>query len=593
MGGGPTTLHTYLRFFRRMSLLGAACLLAAACGGAGGQQSQSLSSSQTLKFPIFDNFGSLDPDQLNAESDSEIAQNVFNGLVKFDSNLNVVPDIATSLPKVSADGLTYTFTLRKDVTFSNGDKVSAKDVLYSWNRGAALAGPYSTSLGAIAGFDTVSTNGKKVADPAKLETMLDAKDPSVAMTGLTAPDGPDGYTVQVKLAQSAGWFLSAIALESTTGMLVDQNAVKKDPAKWWSKPETAIGTGAYKMTGYVEKQSADFQAVPNWWGSPKPVVKKVHIDIISNPGTGVTAYEQGKYDLMGFGGYSSAVPIADLLRIRNNPKEKAQLLIRPKVRSYWVSFNVVSDAKRKAKGPFVGETADAKNLRLAFALAVDKQKLAQVVCQNIVCTPATGGLIPPGLVGYLGDNQDPLAKFDPQKAKQLLKQADPDGSKTRGLAYVYDPESALNSQSAQFLQDQWQTNLGVHVDLTPETHSQFIKDRQAGNFVLSRDGWQADYNHPQDWFDNLWGKAAGCPDSACTSGYDSPAYDEAVAKADSLPLSQAVPQYKKISQMLIDEANYIPLFYAQGTFLIKPYVKGAGSNAFSDYWWNNYQILQH
>jgi ABC-type oligopeptide transport system substrate-binding subunit len=376
-------------------------------------------------------------------------------------------------------------------------------------------------------------------------------------------------------------------------MIVDENAVKTDPDNWWTKPATLIGTGAYKMTGYVPKQSVDFGAVANWWGSPKPTLQKIHIDILGNAESAITAYEQGSYDIYGYGGYSNA-PVDAILRIQGTANEKDQLLLHPKVRTTWVSFNMVSDSSRPAKGPFLlSDGQSGHDLRLAFDLAVDKTKLASVVCSNIVCSPATGGLITKGLVGYLGDNQDPLAKFDAAQAKTLLKSADPDGSKTANLSYAYDPNNPLNTSTAQFLQDQWQTNLGVHVNLTPVDHSAFIKARLKGSYVLSRDGWQADFNHPQDWFDSLWGKAAGCPDANCTSGYDTAAYDSAVAAADQLPIDQATPKYQAVSQQMIADVAYIPLYYSVGAFLIKPYVKGAGTNAFFDYYWNQIQINSH
>jgi oligopeptide transport system substrate-binding protein len=575
-----------LRYLKAFCVGAMGTLVLVACGN-NPTTSTGLASDQTLKFPILGDFGTLDPGQLNAETDSEIAQNVFNGLVKFDNNLNIVPDIAASMPTVSTDGLTYTFTLRKDVTFSNGDKVTSKDVLYSWNRAAALQGGYAGNLAAIDGYATVSNN---TVGGAKLEALLEANDPSVTLSGLTAPDP---YTVKAKLSGPAGWFLSAIALEATTGMLVDQNVVKTDFDNWWNKPATLIGTGAFKMTGYVPKTSVDFTAVPNWWGSPKPTLTKVHIDILGNANSAITAYEQGSYDLYGYGGYSNA-PTDAVLRIQSTASEKSQLLLHPKVRTTWVQFNLIHDSKRAAAGPFLLSAGDsAKNLRLAFALAVDKTKLATVVCHDIVCAPATGGLITKGLIGYAGDNTDPLAKFDAAQAKQLLTANDPDGSKTKGLVYTYDPNNPVNGVVAQFLQDQWQTNLGVHVDLAPVDHSAFVKGYLSGKYVLARNGWQADYNHPQDWYDNLWGKIPGCPDANCGSGYDTPAYDAAVAKADAEPLSQAVPEYQAIAKMLQDDVTYIPLYYTVGAFLFKPYLKGAGSNNFFDYYWDQIQIGSH
>ena len=577
-------------YARILGMAAVGVLVAAACGtsGGGNQQSQNLASDQTLKFPIGDDFGTLDPAQLDAESDSEVAQNMFNGVLKFDRNLNLVPDIAASMPTVSADGLTYTFKLRPDVTFSNGDKVTSKDVVYSWNRAAAQQGAYSTNLSAVAGFDKLSTKPPPVAT---IEQLLAKNDPSVMMSGLSAPDDT---TVVVKLAQPAGWFLSAVSLESTTGMVVDQKVVSKDPANWWTKPDTAVGTGAYKMSARTPGQSVDFTAVSNWWGSPKPTVKNVHLDIIKDASTRETGYEQGKYDLNGFGGYSN-LNVDDILRIKNTSNLSKQLLLHPKVRTTWVNMNMVANDVRQAKGPFAdtpGSTS-GKDLRMAFALAIDKAKLTQTVCQGIVCVPATGGLITKGLKGYLGDNTDPLAKFDPAKAKSLLKSADPDGSKTKGLTYWYDPENPLNKAVAENLQDQWNTNLGVQINVQAESHSQFIKDYLSGKFVMNRSGWQADYDHPQDWYDNLWGKLAGCPDSNCGSGYDSAQYDQLLSQADAKPLADALPMYRQLSKMLQDEVAYIPLYYSVGGFMIKPYVKGAGTNNFFDYWWNEYSILQH
>jgi len=357
-----------LRILKAVAVGGAVTMVLAACSG-GGTTSSGLASDQTLKFPILGDFGTLDPGQLSVETDSEIAQNVFNGLLKFDNDLNIVPDIASSMPTVSSDGLTYVFKLRQDVTFSNGDKVTAKDVLYSWNRAAAMQGAYAGNLAAIDGYDTVSANTKSGA---ALEKLLEANDASVTLKGLTAPDN---YTVQVKLSTQAGWFLSAIALEATTGMVVDQNVVKTDFDNWWTKPETFIGTGAFKMTAYTPKQSLDFTAVPNWWGSPKPTLTKVHIDILSNAQSAIQAYEQGSYDLYGYGGYSNA-PVDAILRIQGTASEKGQLVIHPKVRTTWVQFNLVHDKVRTAAGPFLLSGGDsAKNLRLAFALATLPKEL--------------------------------------------------------------------------------------------------------------------------------------------------------------------------------------------------------------------------
>src|SRR5690242_19468131 len=163
---------TSFRILKTLAVGAASGLVLAACGG--GNQSSSLASDQTLNFPILSDFGTLDPAVADAETDQEIQQNMFDGLVRFDQNLNIVPDLATSVPTATDNGLTYTFKLRNDVTFSNGDKFTSKDVLYSWNRAAAYQGSYATNLAAIVGYDTVSKNTKSGAE---LESLLEKNDP--------------------------------------------------------------------------------------------------------------------------------------------------------------------------------------------------------------------------------------------------------------------------------------------------------------------------------------------------------------------------------------------------------------------------------
>ncbi len=111
--------------------------------------------------------------------------------------------------------------------------------------------------------------------------------------------------------------------------------------------------------------------------------------------------------------------------------------------------------------------------------------------------------------------------------------------------------------------------------------------------MLARNGWQADYNNPQDWTDGLWGKALGCPDANCGSGFDTAQWDSLDTQANSLPLAQGTPIYQQMMKILETDATYIPLYYSVGAFLIKPYVKGAGTNDFFDYWWNQIQIQSH
>ena len=598
--------------FTLFSVATIGAMLLAACGTGGGNNngnSGGLASNQTLKFPVYQSPGTWDPGEADAEVDTEIMQNVYDNLWTFDKNLNLIPDIATDVPsssngEISSDGLTYTVHLKSGVKFNNGDPMTAKDVVYSWNRAADLQGAYASNLSAIAGFadaqkaagapPSSSSGSGTVTFQQNIENHLAQNDSKFMMSGLSAPDDT---TVKITLAHPCGWCLTAWSLQGSTGAVVDEKTVQTDPVNWWQKPVVPgqeggmVGTGAFYLSSFTAKQSMVFKAVSNWWGSPKPTLKEVDIAIHDPSAVAgdVTAWEQGSYDLIGYGGNSGNLTYALIQGIKGNSRFSSQLITQPKGRTTWVSFNV---GYPSTGGPFVGESAAAKGLRMAFALAVDKQGLASTVCHNTQCTAATGGLITKGLIGYLGDGKDPLAKFDPQQAKSLLQQYDPNGKLTANLKYSYNT-GGLNDPVAAYLQNEWQTNLGVHVTLDPSSDaSQFISNRLTGKYVMSRDGWQFDYNHPQDWFDNLWGKYATAA-GANTSGFDDPTYDSVLTQADQQPLTQALSLYNQLSQILANDVVYIPLYYSVGNFVIHSYVKGAGSNTQADYYWDGISIQSH
>src|SRR6266513_5611968 len=150
---------TSFRILKALAIGAVGSLALVACGGnGGGGGNGNLASDQTLNFPILGDFGTLDPAVADAETDQEIQQNFQDGLVRFDKDLNVVPDLATAVPDATDNGLTYVFKLRHDAAFSNGDKFTSRDVLYSWNRAAAYQGSYASSLSAIVGYDIVARN---------------------------------------------------------------------------------------------------------------------------------------------------------------------------------------------------------------------------------------------------------------------------------------------------------------------------------------------------------------------------------------------------------------------------------------------------
>ena len=152
-----------------------------------------------------------------------------------------------------------------------------------------------------------------------------------------------------------------------------------------------------------------------------------------------------------------------------------------------------------------------------------------------------------------------------------------------------DPNKAIYKATAENVASQWQTNLGIHVNLQPIDHAAFIKNYTAHNYVLFREGWQADYDHPQDWFDNLFIKGGG----SNGGDYTDPKVEALVKKADAEPLDAAIADYNAASKQMMTDAAYAPLAYFKGEFMFKPYLIHAGSNNFNDFYWNEMQIGSH
>jgi oligopeptide transport system substrate-binding protein len=534
-----------------------ALFVAAACGGGGGGTTENLAADQTLSFPLVDDVGDLDPAQMSAAVDIDIFRNVFSGLYRFDDSLKEVPDIATGMPDVSSDGLTYTFHMRHDVKFSNGDPVKSDDFIFSWNRAARLQGAYASVFQPVAGYDPVAA-GK-----------------ATTMTGLVKVDD---YTFKATLSAPASYWFTEVAL--WTAWVVDQKVVNSaGDSKWFLDPATMIGTGQFKMTARTPKASIDFEPVANWYGGSTGVIKKVHIEVIADQKAQLTKYESGNFSLIGYANQN--LTPEDVIRYNSDPQLKAQLTLQPAARTTWVGFNLQT-------GPFAGLDA-GKAGRHAFSTAIDRAQLVDIACsKGTACFAATGGVITKGLQGYLGDNTDPNVVFNAAAAKTEYQAWDPTGSKVKGLVYTYNA-TAFNKAVCENLASQWKQNLGVTVQCASQDRASFFNKRDACGYPIFRHSWGADYDHPQDWFDFLFVTGAGSSGSC----YSNPALDALVKQADQQPLSTSLALYKQANQMLIDTVATAPLVYGIQQYVVHPYVKGVGGNALYDNYWSEAKILSH
>jgi ABC-type oligopeptide transport system substrate-binding subunit len=541
-----------------------ALLLLAGCGDNGGAGAVNLALNQSVTFPIGHDLGNLDPALAQGEAEVAVDRNLFDGVVSADHpGGSVQPDLAANLPDVSADGRTYTFHLRTGVRFSNGDNLTAGDLVYSWSRTAALQGPDAGIFSGVTGYAATVAAGTA----------------GQLMSGLTATDD---HTLGVKLAAPQSYFLDRLA--SVAAVAVDRKVVATagDPLgragnrDWANLPATLVGTGPYHMIAKAAGASVDFAPVKDWWGDLKPTLHLVHLQVARDSPDPVAGYLAGAYDLVGYAGLEH-LSLDALSRLRQSSAAH-DLTTVVRNATTWISFNY-------KRGPFAGPSSSAAKLRLAFSLAIDRSRLGAVLCHSSgTCIAATGGLIPPGIRGYPGNGSDTLAAFDAVRASSLLKQADPDGAATRGLLIDF-ADSPENGALFQFLQDQWQKNLGVHVDRRsgkPQTPT------GAGPSPLFIERWQARYDDPRDLFAGFFASTG----SANPGAFADSKVDDLINRAEAQAAGDSLASYASASHLLQVDAGYIPAYYDSGNLVVKPHLVGASLGAFFDGPWSSLEVLQ-
>ncbi len=563
--------------FRSLAAALGALSVVAACGGGGGGSSETLAADQTFRFGMSNDITSLDPAHVDSAVDITYLNEVFTGLYRFDNNLKILPSGASALPTISADGLTWTFPLRHDVVFSNGDKVTSADWVWSWTRTLRLNDAYASNLEAIHGSADVEAGTAKT------------------ITGLSMPDA---YTLKAQLDSPAGYWLTQLAMPTASEVLDKKVIDAAGDEHWTEQASTYIGSGPFKMTARIPKQSMDFVPVKNWWGGDTGKLTAIHVDIGIDDVSRVKKFESGGYENVGIANNGPGPD--DVLRYKNDPVKSKLLNVYNGARTTAFGFNFVTGPFASKPGATPGsDTTNSADPgldgRRAFSMAIDRAQLADIACAHaITCQPAYGGPITKGFKGYLGDTGDPYAKFDATAAKALYQRWDPTGSKVKGLEYRYNT-SGGNTKRAENLQAQWKQNLGVDVKLVPSDFPTLQRDRKKKTVIMGRESWGIDYDHPQDWFDNLFNCSQAKIGRGNDEAYCNPAMDAitTAANAKSINDPATVADYVKAGQFLVNDVVWATIDYGTQSYMTQTYVKGMGYNGLYDFNWEGIRLLQH
>ena len=465
----------------------------------------------------------LDPAISADMSSHTYVMQIFSGLVRLDEQLNIVPDIAESLPEESPDGKTYTFHLRQGVKFHDGREVKAADFKYSWERAcnpATGSGTAATYLGDIVGAkDVLAGNATEIS--------------GVKVIG--------DYTLQVTIDAPKAYFLDKLAYP--TAFVVDRANVESGQY-WWLTPN---GTGPFRLKEWTPGQRLVLERSDAYYGQPARLEQVVFSLAAANP---VDLYETGQIDV---------VPVyldyIDEVIDETNPLH-LELAITPELSLYYIGFNT-------AEPPF-----DDANVRRAFCLAVDKEHIVEVILRDMVSTAQ--GILPPGMPGYNETVQG--LDYNVQEAKDLIAESKyGDGANLPPIVLTVEGYgNNIPSYLGAILQE-WQQNLGVEISVRQLETEEFLYNLKQEKDQMFTMGWIADYPDPHDFLDVLF--YAG---SEVNIGeYDNPTLDTLLDQAAiEQNETDRLAMYQQAEQLVVDDAACIPLFHGTNYILVKPYVEG-------------------
>jgi oligopeptide transport system substrate-binding protein len=483
----------------------------------------------------------LDPAVSSEVFSHDYIVQIFSGLVQFDEQLSTVPDIADNWT-VSQDRLTYTFYLRDDVVFQDGRRVTAADFKYSWERACSPATGSSTA-------------GEYLGDIVGAKDVLEGRDTEISGVKVV-----NDTTLEVTINAPRVYFLSKLAY--TVAFVVDKNNVVKG-GEWWREPN---GTGPFKLKEWQQNSSLVLERNTRYYGEMAGVATVQYLLLAGVP---MNLYETDQIDVAG-------VSAAYIDRVTDpaGPFSK-ELQITPELSFGWIGFNTT-------RPPF-----DDVNIRKAFTMALDKDKIISLIFQNMV--QRADGILPPGLPGY---NPDLVGlDYDVDAAKELIKQSQyGDVSNLPPITLTTSGYGGYISSVLEAAVTQWRDNLGVEVTvrvLDPDYFFYHLKQEMNEMYDL---GWVANIPQPEDFLDVLFRTGA----ENNFGGYSNPAVDAILEQAGvETDAAKSLALYRQAEQMLVDDAAVLPLWFGENYILVKPYVQGYQLNELGFAWLNKVTVGEH
>lgn len=501
----------------------------AGCGSAGGSSS---TSTKSIVIQAGNSEGDLDPAGVALGMFIQYSRLCLEPLITYDSEGKVEKAMAESYEE-SADGLTWTFHLRKDGKWNDGSAVTAHDFVNTIKRsldGSTSKSIYADMLSPIVGAADAYA-GKASVDNVGVKAL-------------------DDYTIEFKLESPCSYFLKLVAMQccypSKDGVATNENA------SWYTNPSTSLANGAFYMTEYVQGQYYTLKKNPNYYDADKVYLEEITVKFIDDATAAVSAYKTNEID------YAVNLPAY----IMTEYQGKSDLILQPNITTRFVLFNVT-------KAPFNND-----KVRQAISIALDRDEICKTVGDDY---EASTQFIAKYMLSNLGtgktfsEESGELINEDIAKAKALLAEAGyPDGAGFPTITYNY-PNNEQDKLIAQAIQAQLKSALNINVELNGMESQVCVSERNAGNFDMTRHNWTADYDDAMDYL-LMWTSTSGLNDAGINDAEYDKLCEEATAELDETKRNEIM--HKAESLLVTDKAYVVPIATNKTICLLNPKYTG-------------------
>ena len=454
--------------------------------------------------------------------------NMMEGLVRLSKD-HIAEEATAEKIDVSEDGLTYTFTIRDNAKWSNGDPVLASDFVYGWLHmlNPETASPAAFLAYFIEGAEAYNS-GAGTADAVAIKALEDK-------------------VFEVKLATPTEAFLNIITNPSF--FPVNEKVATENPT-WFTEAESFVGNGPFNLTAWEHDVSFTLSKNENYWDADTVKLDKVEWAMVDDSNTEYQMYKTGELD-------TSGVPSELADQLKDDPELKNE----DQAGLYFYRFNVSQE-------PFTN-----KKIRQAFGLAVNQQEIVEFVTKNGE-KPAEG-FVPYGFIGPDGkefrETAGKLTGFDAEKAKALLAEgmAEEGWSELPAVTLTYSTSDS-HQKIAVALQSKYKEVLGVDVALQNVEASVFAAEQKEFKYQLSRSSFLFDYADPVNALESF---ITGSSMNRTT--WSNADFDKLIA--DIKNETDEVKRWELLIQadaFLMEEMPIFPLYYYNQVTLEKPSVSG-------------------